>query len=88
MKEYGMQYKSPSFTDRNKALVILRSLPLDNLTDNHCNRMIPILLEILEKKDAHNHRNAHLILQKLSKKEYGLDDLENWKEWANSFLKS
>lgn len=78
----------PSFTDRNKALVILRSIPLDDLTKKDLEKLIHILLEILEKKDAHNYKNAHTVIKKLSKKEYGIDDLEKWKNWAYSFLKS
>jgi hypothetical protein len=74
----------PSFTDRNKALVILRSIPLNNLSTSQLSRLIPILLEILEKKDAHNYRNAHLVIKKISQMEYSADDLSNWHEWANN----
>ncbi len=74
----------PSFTDRNKALVILRSIPLDNLKKEDAKRLANILLEILEKKDAHNFRNAHLVIKKWSQKDYAVDDIESWKKWTES----
>ena len=77
----------PSFTDRNKALVILRYLPLQNLTKPQLRRLLPILIEILEKKDAHNYRNAFTVIKKISKKEHDVDDLINWKSWVQSILK-
>jgi hypothetical protein len=69
----------PSFTDRNKALVILRSIPLDDLSKEEKSKLVAILIEILEKKDAHNYKNAYLVIKKFSKKEYAIDDIENWK---------
>ncbi len=77
----------PSFTDRNKALVILRSMPLNNLSKSQLSKSIPILLEILEKKDAHNYRNAHTVIKKISREEHGIDELEKWQEWATRILK-
>jgi len=74
----------PSFTDRNKALVILRSIPLDNLNKEDSKRLADILIEILEKKDAHNYKNAHTVIKKWSQKNYGEDDIESWKKWAES----
>lgn len=74
----------PSFTDRNKALVILRSVTLDELSKVERNRLIPILLEIMEKKDAHNYRNAHLVLKKLSGQTFNMDDIQSWRSWAQS----
>ncbi len=76
----------PSFTDRNKALVILRSISLDDLSKEELNKLVPILLEILEKKDAHNYRNAHRVLKNLSKKEYPINDITKWKEWGAAIL--
>ena len=73
----------PSFTDRNKALVILRSLPLDNLNALQRVRLAPMLLEILEKKDAHNYRNAHTVIVKMSGLDLSIDDLEGWRSWVN-----
>lgn len=76
----------PSFTDRNKALVILRSIPLDHLKQEDAKQLAQILMEILEKKDAHNYKNAHTVLKKLSGQAYGVDDLQSWKGWMNAFL--
>jgi len=78
----------PSFTDRNKALVILRSLPLNNLKKEDSKRLIDILVEILEKKDAHNYKNAHTVIKKLSQKDYAVDDIKSWENWANYFNKN
>jgi hypothetical protein len=78
----------PSFTDRNKALVILRSISLDNLKKEDLKRLSDILIEILEKKDAHNYRNAHTVIQNLSHKDFGEDDIESWKKWALDFYKN
>jgi HEAT repeat protein len=72
----------PSFTDRNKALVVLRSLPKDRFSKEQINRIIPILLEILKKKDAHNYKNAHLVIKKISGKDFDDDDLTNWTNWS------
>ncbi len=72
----------PSFTDRNKALVILRSLPEERLDPLSMKVAIPILIEILIKKDAHNYRNAHTVLKKISGEEFGADDLGKWYEWG------
>lgn len=74
----------PSFTDRNKALVILRSITLDNLSKEDSKRLADILVEILEKKDAHNYRNAHTVIKKLSQKNYDVNDIDSWKKWAES----
>lgn len=74
----------PSFTDRNKALVILRSIPLDNLKKEDAKRLANILIEVLEKKDAHNFRNAHMVIKKWSQKDYAVDDIESWKKWTES----
>jgi hypothetical protein len=54
----------PTFTDRNKALVILRSIALNNLKKIESQRLTHILIEILKKKDGHNYKNAHLVLKK------------------------
>ena len=75
----GIDY--PSFTDRNKALVILRSLPLDNLSEVQEDRLIPILLEIMEKKDAHNYKNAHTVLKKITMQVYSSADIAQWRNW-------
>ena len=77
----------PSFTDRNKALVILRSLPLDHLNEEDAQRMISILLEVIEKNDAHNYRNAHQVLKNMSGLDYASDDLGSWQKWAMDFLR-
>lgn len=77
----------PSFTDRNKALVILRSLPLQSLSPKQNDRLISILIEILRKKDAHNYKNAHTILQKMSGKDFDSDDIQSWENWAGAYLK-
>lgn len=71
----------PSFTDRNKSLVILRSLPVSRFSEKNLKRMIPILLEILEKKDAHNYRNAYIVLKNISGKNYDIKDIQRWKLW-------
>ncbi|MBO6524450.1 MAG: hypothetical protein JJ971_11530 [Balneolaceae bacterium] len=76
----------PSFTDRNKALVVLRSLPLQNVESESLERMVSILIEILEKKDAHNFRNALLVLQKISGLEYSDDQISEWTEWAKPYI--
>ena len=76
----GLDY--PSFTDRNKALVILRSLPLDNLSEAQEDRLIPILLEILQKKDAHNYKNAHTVIKKITMQVYSSSDIAQWRNWA------
>ncbi len=76
----------PSFTDRNKALVVLRSLPLQNVESESLKRMVPILIEIVEKKDAHNFRNALLVLQKISGLEYSYNQILEWKSWAKPYL--
>lgn len=76
----------PSFTDRNKALVILRSLPETRLDPLSIKEAIPVLIEILTKKDAHNYRNAHTVLKKMSGEEYEIHDLEKWNEWALRYL--
>jgi len=75
----------PSFTDRNKALVVLRSLPYDKFSNNQIDRMIPILLEILEKKDGHNYKNAHEVLKNISGKEFADDDIKGWINWSESY---
>ncbi len=72
----------PSFTDRNKALVILRSLPLQNLSESDKKRLYPILLEILRKKDAHNYRNAHSVFKNISSMDYSADEIEKWEAWT------
>lgn len=77
----------PSFTDRNKALVILRSLPSSRFSKENLKRMLPILLKILEKKDAHNYRNAHTVIKNISGKDYGSDDLQKWESWVNTQIK-
>lgn len=77
----------PSFTDRNKALVILRSLPASRFSEKNLKRMIPVLLEVLEKKDAHNYRNAHRILQNISQKDYDVNDIQQWKLWGSKYLR-
>ena len=74
----------PSFTDRNKALVILRSIPFDNLVKEDAKRMAELLIKILEKKDAHNYFNAHKVIKKLSRKDYSIDDIASWKKWVDS----
>jgi len=74
----------PSFTDRNKALVILRSIPLDNLSKEDSKRLADILIEILQKKDAHNYKNAHTVIKKWSQKNYDVNDIDSWKKWAES----
>ena len=74
----------PSFTDRNKALVVLRSLPISSMDRELQKRMVIILFEILEKKDAHNYRNAHTVLKNLSGMNYSVDDLELWKQWGQN----
>lgn len=76
----------PSFTDRNKALIVLRSLALENLDLESLKKMIPTLIEILEKKDAHNFRNAHLVLQKISGLEFSYNQILEWKSWATPYL--
>lgn len=70
----------PSFTDRNKALVILRSIPLDGIRSADKRRLTRILIEILEKKDAHNYFNAHKVIKKLSGKDFSVDDIRRWKQ--------
>jgi len=74
----------PSFTDRNKALVILRSIPLYNLSKEDSKRLADILIEILEKKDAHNYKNAHTVIKKWSQKNYDVNDIDSWKKWVES----
>jgi len=74
----------PSFTDRNKALVILRSIPLTDLKKENSNRLAEILIEIMEKKDAHNYKNAHLVIKKWSQKDFGINNIEDWKKWSKS----
>lgn len=76
----------PSFTDRNKVIVILRSLPLDNLTKDQLTRLLPILLEVLDKKDAHNYRSAHTVLKNISGKEFPQTDIAAWREWITMKL--
>jgi len=77
----------PSFTDRNKALVILRSLPLyKTLSKARLKRVLPILIEVLEKKDGHNFHNAHKVLKNISGEEFALDDIHKWKEWSKQAL--
>ncbi|WP_299115660.1 HEAT repeat domain-containing protein [uncultured Winogradskyella sp.] len=77
----------PSFTDRNKALVILRSISLDNLKKEDSKRLSRILVEILEKKDAHNYKNAYIVIKKLSKKDFAIDAIENWGKWQKTYFK-
>lgn len=77
----------PSFTDRNKALVILRSLPTSRFSKEHLNRMLPIILEILKKKDAHNYTNAHRVLKNISNKQFESDDIQQWERWVESKIK-
>jgi hypothetical protein len=72
----------PSFTDRNKALVVLRSLPKDRFSNDQINRIIPILLEILKKKDAHNYKNAYIVIKNISGKDFNVDDLTSWTNWS------
>ncbi len=83
-----MALNYPSFTDRNKALVILRSLSLNQLSAQNLSNALPVIFEILVKKDAHNYQNAHLVLKKISKKNYAIDDIESWRGWVNSLLKN
>lgn len=77
----------PSFTDRNKALVILRSISFDGLHKEHAIRLSNILIEILEKKDAHNYKNAHQVLKNLSGQDYAIEDVKAWKTWSKSLQK-
>ncbi len=72
----------PSFTDRNKALVILRSVQLEDLTKEQRTRLAPMLLEILEKRDAHNYHNAYRVITKMSGLDYAVEDIESWREWV------
>ena len=75
----------PSNYDRNKALVILRSVPLDHLTKSQIKKCLPVLLRCMEDED-HNASNAHLVLKKISGKDYELSDMENWKIWCDDFM--
>lgn len=77
----------PSFTDRNKALVILRSLSRDRFSEAQLRSALPILLEILEKKDAHNYRNAHVVLKNLSGESFAEDETEKWVAWVRSAMR-
>lgn len=77
----------PSFTDRNKALVILRSISLADVQSDELLRLAEILIEILEKKDAHNYKNAYTVIKKLSSKEFAIDDIESWKKWRDTYHK-
>ncbi|WP_188606948.1 hypothetical protein [Aquaticitalea lipolytica] len=76
----------PSFTDRNKALVVLRSLPSSRFSKSQLDRIIPILLEILDKKDAHNYKNAHTVLKNISSNDFEVDDIDSWKNWSFNFI--
>ncbi|OJJ17240.1 hypothetical protein BKI52_31530 [marine bacterium AO1-C] len=77
----------PSFTDRNKALVILRSLPLYQvLSKARLKRVLPVLIEILEKKDGHNFRNAHQVLKNISGEKFTYDDIGSWQQWIKQEL--
>lgn len=74
----------PSFTDRNKALVILRSLPTSRFSKEQLKKILPILLEILKKKDAHNYRNAHTVLKNISGQDFPDTEIDKWKEWIKA----
>lgn len=74
----------PSFTDRNKALVILRSLPSSRFSRAQLRRFLPVVLEILKKGDAHNFRNAHAVLRNLSGQTFGVEETERWEAWVRS----
>lgn len=74
----------PSFTDRNKALVILRSLPSSEFSTEQLKRILPVLLEILQKKDAHNYRNAHSVLKNISGKDFSDAEIDKWEDWIKS----
>lgn len=74
----------PSFTDRNKALVVLRSLPKERFSQKHLTQILPILIEVLEKKDAHNYKNAYTILKNISGEQFDIDDIKQWKHWVDT----
>ncbi|MEQ9166193.1 MAG: hypothetical protein RLO12_08045 [Fulvivirga sp.] len=76
----------PSFTDRNKALVILRSLPKSRFSREQLKKFLPILFEILQKKDAHNYRNAHTVLKNISGKDFSDTDIDKWEEWIKAVI--
>jgi hypothetical protein len=76
----------PSFTDRNKALVILRSLPRSAFSKEQLKEFLPILLEILEKKDGHNYKNAHTVLKSISGEQFSETETHKWREWVNALI--
>lgn len=77
----------PSFTDRNKALVVLRSLEKSRFDKAHLKNMLPVLLEILIKGDAHNYRNALQVLKNISGANFGAQDIALWEKWIHEQIK-
>ena len=76
---------SPSETDRNKSLWVL-------LTLSQSNKAKPViaqqggekLLELLRLIQPNNHDMAHIILKRVSGKEFGASDLRAWENWLAS----
>ncbi len=76
----------PSFTDRNKALVVLRSLPAERFSLEQKRSFLPLLLEVLRKGDAHNYRNAHVVLRQLSGRSHDAADIAAWATWVHEAM--
>jgi hypothetical protein len=75
----------PSNYDRNKAIVILRSIPLDRLTKSQIAMCLPVLLRCIEEND-NNASNAHRVLKLFSGEQFSRYELEKWRAWCTNYL--
>ena len=74
----------PTNTDRNKAIVILRSLPRESFTKQQIISIAPILISCVDQGD-HNAGNANQVLQQLSGKDFSRNEISLWKNWYQEF---
>lgn len=80
---------SPYGTDRNKAVSLLASVPL-----NKKSRLLIInkgqkdLLNLLRLKQPNNHDWAYLLLKKISGKNYSEYDISAWERWFSEVKRS
>lgn len=76
----------PLVTDRNKAAYILLAIAQSNPLSHRqiITNAGPTLLALLNLKQPNNHDLAYQILKIISKKNFGPNEIQAWKNWLNN----
>lgn len=74
----------PSNYDRNKAIVILRSISPDRLTPLQIKKCLPVLLKCIIDND-NNASNAYKVLTKVSGEQFSISDIDKWRTWCDNY---